>query len=99
MRIKGHPEKRLNSESWSSFRRRILGDNISDSKSEQSISGDRKQNSCGDQASGDAAWNCQNRKLIISHGPVTDEPKPQAEEGRKQSKQSVVMKRSSEIKM
>src|SRR5437868_4748866 len=28
MRITGHPEKRLKSESWSSLSRRILGDNI-----------------------------------------------------------------------
>jgi hypothetical protein len=84
MRIKGHPEKRLLSESWSSFSRRILGDNISNSKSEYGVSHDREQNNCCNQASGHAAWDCQIWKLIIPQGSVADEAKPQTGPGKKQ---------------
>src|SRR5260221_2881146 len=92
MRIKGHPEKRLHSESWSSFSRRILGDNISDSKCEYCVSNDRKQHHCCNQASGRAARDCQIRELIIPHGSVADEAKPQAGQAEKHGEHSGVVK-------
>src|SRR5207248_8986026 len=99
MRITGHPEKRLKSESWSSLSRRILGDNISNSKTEHCVSGDSKQQNDNYQASGNATRKCQLWKLIISHGSITDEAKPQACEREQQGEQGVVMERVVNIKM
>src|ERR1051326_2873953 len=91
MRIKAHPEKRWKSESRSSFSRRILGDNIMNSKSEHGISGDREQNNHHAQANRQAARKCQSGKLIIPQRPIADETKPQACKWKQDREQSVVM--------
>ena len=99
MRTNGHPERRLNSESWSSFSRRILGDNIMNSKSEHSISGNREQYNHHAQANRHAARKCQLGELIISQRPIADETKPQADKWKQDCEQSVVMERTLNIEM